>query len=133
MQKIIDLALNKCPVIPPSLRETPKRTCQKARWRSILRDFTITIISIPGDTPRGIETPAQFEHLNLLTPTAEFRCLGDSFRIGTAFRRSTSNQLGQAFCRWFLHDHLKITYFAHMDATLDQHLNRDLVDTVSTG
>jgi hypothetical protein len=40
--------------------------------------------------------------------------------IGTAFRRSTSTQLGQAFCRWFLYEHLDVTYFAHMEAVLNR-------------
>lgn len=58
--------------------------------------------------------------LNLFLPCAELRVRGDGFGIGTAFRRSTSSQMGQAFCRWFLHDHIRITHFAHMDAVLDR-------------
>lgn len=120
MRKVIDLTLNKYANIPVSLRETPTANVPRSAVEvDPARLFHHYYLDTRGYAPPNPD-PAQFEHLNLLTPTAEFRCLGDGFGIGTAFRRSTSNQLGQAFCRWLLHDHLKITHFAHMDAVINR-------------
>lgn len=44
--------------------------------------------------------------------------------MSTAIKRSRSTELGQAFCRWFLHDHFNITYFAHMGQILTRQLHR---------
>ncbi len=120
MRKIIDLSLKDYAIIPQSLRETPSTNIPKKSVEvDPARLFHHYYLDTRGYAPPNPD-PAQFEHLSLLTPTSELRCLGDGFGIGTAFRRSTSNQLGQAFCRWLLHDHLKITHFAHMDAILDR-------------
>ncbi|MQW02803.1 hypothetical protein GHK45_02855 [Sinorhizobium meliloti] len=64
--------------------------------------------------------PVRFEYLDLFTSSEELRAVGDGLGIGTAFRRASSSLLGQAFCRWFLHDHLNVTYFAHMDDVLNR-------------
>ena len=64
--------------------------------------------------------PAQFEHLQFLLPTNDFRIQGDGIGVSTSVRRHRSNELGHAFCRWFLHDHLNITYFAHMEHVLSR-------------
>ncbi len=64
--------------------------------------------------------PAEFEYLQFLTNTADFRFQSDGPGANTSKRRSISSEMGQAFCRWFLHDHLGIPYFAHMQDVLDK-------------
>lgn len=120
MRKIIDLAMKNYASIPNSLREDPGANVARS-WIDVdpARIFHHYYLDTRGYAPPNPD-PAQFEHLSLLTPSTELRCLGDGLGIGTAFRRSTSNQLGQAFCRWLLHDHLKITHFAHMEAVLNR-------------
>lgn len=39
-------------------------------------------------------------------------------------RRTVSSHLGQAFCRWFLHDHLNIKYFVRIEDVLKGELSR---------
>jgi hypothetical protein len=39
-----------------------------------------------------------------------------------AIRQHRSNEFGHAFCRWFLYEHLNITYFAHMQRLLNRQL-----------
>lgn len=64
--------------------------------------------------------PAHFEHVRFLTPDTPFRFLGDGLGASTSARRNKSTELGQAFCRWFLDEHLGITYFAHVCELLDR-------------
>jgi hypothetical protein len=120
MRKIVSLALNKYASVPPSLRED---AAKNAPIREIEVDparlFHHYYLDTRGFAPPKPD-PAQFEHLALFLPSAELRVRGDGFGIGTAFRRSTSNQVGQAFCRWFLYEHLNITHFAHIEAVLNR-------------
>lgn len=120
MRKIINLALNKYAPIPLSLREDSAKN-EPANEIEVdpARLFHHHYLDTRGYAPPNPD-PAQFEHLALFLPCPELRVRGDGFGIGVAFRRSTSNQLGQAFCRWFLHEHLNITYFAHIEAVLSR-------------
>ncbi|MBN9673451.1 hypothetical protein [Roseibium aggregatum] len=120
MFKNIDFQLKDYNPTPPSLvcctEEGNKNASVKVDLARLFHHYYL-------DT-RGYAPPdpdlARFEHLSLFTTDKEFRVRGDGFGTGLAFRRSTSNQLGQAFCRWFLYEHLNITYFAHMDAVLNR-------------
>lgn len=125
MFKTLALALNKYPSVPQSLRLNPANNVAKDVVEvDPARLYHHFYLDTRGYAPINPD-PAQFTYLDHLTPTQELRCVGDGFGIGTAYRRSTSNQLGQAFCRWFLYDHLKITYFAHMDEVLDRAAHKD--------
>src|ERR1700675_75998 len=55
--------------------------------------------------------PAQFEYAAFLSNCAEFRLAGDGIGDSVVARRHASTSLGQAFCRWFMHKYLDITYF----------------------
>lgn len=67
--------------------------------------------------------PAQFEHLRLFTSETELRARGDGLGDNPAFRQHRSNELGQAFFRWFLYEHVGITFFGHMNKALRGDLN----------
>lgn len=68
--------------------------------------------------------PSDFEYLRFLSHTPDFRFIGKGPGVGTAKRRSISNEMGQSFCRWFLHDHLGIIYFAHMEHVVGKETHR---------
>jgi len=68
--------------------------------------------------------PAQFEHSRFLLPTAEFRFQGSGIGDSPESKRSRSNDLGRAFCRWFLYEHFNVTYFAHLSQILNRQLHR---------
>jgi hypothetical protein len=120
MRKIVNLALNKYSTIPLSLRDDSSKS---GLTNEIEVDpgrlFHHHYLDTRGYAPPNPD-PVQFEHLALFLPCAELRVRGGGFGIGVAFRRSTSNQLGQAFCRWFLYEHLNITHFAHIEAVLNR-------------
>jgi hypothetical protein len=120
MQKTLTLALNRFATIPHSLRE-------EAATNSPRREIDFNLGSLYhhyyldsyGRTPPDPD-PAQFEYLRFLLPTGDFRLRGDGIGASTVTRRHSSTALGQAFCRMFLHDHLGIAYFAHMEHVLDR-------------
>lgn len=124
MNKIIKLGLNKYPTIPHTLRSTLKRN-QPAQEISVglAQLFHHYYLDTYGRRPPSPD-PTQFEHVRFLLPTSDFRFQGGGLGISTVARRSRSCELGQAFCRWFLHEHLNITYFAHMGDLLDRQLHR---------
>jgi hypothetical protein len=120
MRKIINFALNKYASIPLSLRADPTTNGPTSELEvdpaRLFHHYYLDTRGYASPNP----DPAQFEHLALFLPCPELRVRGDGFGIGVAFRRSTSNQLGQAFCRWFLYEHLNITHFAHIEAVINR-------------
>lgn len=120
MQKSIMFSLNNYSVIPASLKSAFDSDLLIDELNvDAARLFHHYYLDTRGYAPPNPD-PAQFEHLELLLPCTEIRVRGDGFGTGTAFRRNRSNELGQAFCRWFLYEHLGITYFAHLDSVLDR-------------
>lgn len=120
MHKTLKLALNQFPVTPESLRHDPAVDVPKDVISiDLARLFHHYYLDTRGCVPPDPD-PAQFEHVGLLLSTSELRVKGDGFGVGTAFRRHRSNELGQAFCRWFLYEHMNITYFAHIEDVVNK-------------
>lgn len=120
MQKTLQLALNKYAQVPSTLEAQPGGNAPVDVVQvDVARLFHHYYLDTRGYAPPDPD-PAQFEQLDLLLPSKELRVCGDGFGTGTAYRRSTSSIFGQAFCRWFLSEHLGVTYFAHMDHVLDR-------------
>lgn len=59
--------------------------------------------------------PTRFEHVQFLAATPDFRFSAGGLGVNKTGKSNTSNELGQASCRWFLSEFLDITYFAHFD------------------
>lgn len=124
MEKTLRIALNKYSIIPHSLRKNP-------HVNEAASETTVSLASLYhhyyldsyGKLPPSPD-PAQFEHVHFLLPTKDFRFQGAGLGVSPAIKRHRSNELGQAFCRWFLHDHLNITYFAHTEEILNRQLHR---------
>jgi hypothetical protein len=124
MERTVALALNKFPIIPHSVREVPNTNTACPELSVPLASlYHHYYLDSHGKVPPDPD-PAQFEHLQFLLPTKDFRIQGDGIGKSTSIRRHRSNELGHAFCRWFLHDHLNITYFAHMEHVLRRSLHR---------
>lgn len=124
MERSIGIAINKFPVTPNSLRKTGSSGDPVEQIRINLAGlFHHYYLDNYGRTPPDPD-PAQFEYLKFLSPTPEFRIQSDGLGISTAAKRHRSNELGQAFCRLFLYDHLNITYFAHLEHILDKNTHK---------
>lgn len=118
VQRFIRLALNDFPTTPNSLRKVPAIDEPRTEIAIDLANlFHHYYIDKHGKLPPRPD-PAQFEHLQYLTPDRDFRVRGGALGPTSASRRTHSNELGHAFCRLFLHDHLNITYFAHIEHVL---------------
>lgn len=120
MNRTIKIALKDFPSLPPSL-------CAQFSSSTLVDEVDIDLgrlfhhfyLDTQG-TPPPDPDAAQFHHLSLLAATKDFRARGLGFGTHAAFRGHVSNELGQAFCRWFLYEHLDVTYFAHMEHVLDR-------------
>jgi hypothetical protein len=120
MDKKIRLELNEYDPIPPSLRDPTSVDKSRAEVNVDLAQlYHHYYLDTYGRVPPSPDA-TQFEHVRFLMPDASFRFVGKGLGASTSARRSRSTELGQAFCRWFLHDHLRITYFAHISELLDR-------------
>lgn len=118
MNKTLRLKLNRYNPTPLSLREDtaidrprPEVTVGLA---SLYHHYYLDSYGCVPPNP----DPAQFEHAQFLLPSLDFRFQGSGLGISPAIKQHRSNELGQAFCRWFLHEHLGLTYFAHIEHLL---------------
>lgn len=120
MDKKIRLELNEYDPIPPSLCQShaPDVPCDELSV-DLAKLYHHYYLDTYGRLPPSPD-PTQFEHLRFLMPASSFRFLGNGLGSSTSARRSKSTELGQAFCRWFLHEHLDITYFAHVGELMDR-------------
>lgn len=64
--------------------------------------------------------PSRFEYLQLVSAEPDFRFLPHLREASLVKRRALSTEMGQAFCRWMLHEHFSIRYFAHMSEVLEK-------------
>ncbi len=113
MQKTIDVALNRFSAPPESLRDPLNpATVQSQVEVNLASLYHHYYLDTYGQVPPD-PSPANFEYLRFLARDSHFRLLGDGIGTSTAARRHRSTELGQAFCRWFLHDHCNVAYFAH--------------------
>ena len=128
MNKKIRLALNNYNPIPPSLLEPPFENISRGELEVDLAKLYHHYYFDNYETTPPSPDPTCFEHVRFLMPSESFRFLGKSLGSSTNARRSKSTELGQAFCRWFLHEHLEIIYFAHISEILDRQEARNIAN-----
>lgn len=120
MKKSLHLALSKYNPVPRSLQEASTgkaKTAVDVDLAGLYHHYYLDTYGVEPPSP----DPAQFEHLRFLMPCGDFRFQGDGLGASTNARRSKSTELGQAFCRWFMHEHLGIKYFAHIGNLIGPH------------
>lgn len=114
MQKTVKLALNAFPATPPSLID-PDTGAATVDIEVDLADLYHHYHNDTyGEDPPNPD-PAHFEHVQHLLPCTAFRFKWNGQGINKTAKANKSNELGQAFCRWFLSEHLEIDYIAHLD------------------
>lgn len=124
MQRTIGVALNNFSTTPHSLRSAPDdNTARDEMTVNLAQLFHQYYVDSYGVVPPDPD-PAHFEYLHFLSASPDFRFQGDGIGDPTHKRRNCSQELGNAFCRWFLHEHLNITYFAHIGDVLRKGLGK---------
>ena len=117
MKKTLHLALSQYNPIPLSLRRASALSAKAVIDLDLAALYHHFYLDTYGTEPPS-PAPAQFEHTRFLMPSVELRFQGDGVGASTSAKRSKSSEMGQAFCRWFLHEHLGIKYFAHLDSLI---------------
>jgi hypothetical protein len=128
VNKTVQLALRNYAAVPPTLCAADSINVARAEIEVPLASlYHHYYLDTYGQAPPSPD-PAHFEHLRFLLPCNEFRFQGAGLGISPTSKRNRSNELGQAFCRWFLNDHLNISYFAHMGDVLSRQSQRPFVN-----
>jgi len=120
MNKTVEFALNKFPCVPHELRvdaavdkaDTQFTVDLSRLYHHYYTDSYGAMPPIPNHT--------NFEYLKFLAASQDFRFLGAGPGASSGKKRTISNEMGQAFCRYFLYEFCGITYFAHMDKVLNK-------------
>lgn len=137
MYKTINFELNQFPTTPHKLREVLSIDNPAA-------DFVVNLSRLYHHYYTdfwGVRPPnpdhTNFEYLRFLDSCRDFRFLESRVSVSSGQKRTISNYLGQAFCRYFLYEFCDITYFAHMDKVLNKELhpafNGMKISRVTTG
>lgn len=122
MKKKLQLALNKYQPIPPTLQGANAQSAKTVIDLDLAALYHHYYLDT-YDTQPPSPDPAQFEHMRFLMPHDDLRFQGEGVGASTNARRGKSSEMGQAFCRWFLHEHVGIKYFAHLDGLIDNSSN----------
>lgn len=119
MKKMIELRMNKFPVIPNDLRKDPKKNIPVTNVDVNIAELCHHMYI---DSHGEVSTDSYlFQHYkSLITNDGYLRFKGNGLGSHTEARRYESNIWGKAICRWFLYKYFNITFFAHMDHILDK-------------
>ena len=118
MERTVALSLNNFVSLPPTLCGASNIAIDEIKI-DLANLYHHYYLDSYGITPPDPD-PAHFEYARFICPDEHFRIAGGGLGISTAARRGRSTDLGQAFCRLFLHDHLDIVHFAHLHDVLDR-------------
>jgi len=115
--RTVRLALNAFPAVPPGLCTAAGGATDTIEVN--LSDlYTYYYLDSWGVRPPDPD-PAHFEHVRHLMPGRDFRFAKNGMGIAKTFKGNKSNELGQAFCRWFLSTYLDTPYHAHIEHVRD--------------
>ena len=115
MQKSVRVALNKFPAVPASLKNPAKPGSPVPEIMVDLADLYHHYYLQSYDKAPPNPDPAQFEHVRYLEPCTAFRFQPNGLGANKTKKQNNSNELGEAFCRWFLAEHLDIMHVARID------------------
>lgn len=115
MQKSVRLALNKFPSVPKSLEDPAKKDTALSEIMVDLGDLYTHYYIQSFDRAPPSPNPAYFEHVRHLEPCVPFRFQPKGLGANKSKKGNMSNELGEAFCRWFLMEHLDIVRVARIE------------------
>lgn len=119
MQKSVKLAINAFPQVPTAIQHPsdPKKAVDHLNVD--LADLYHHYYLNSWDRAPPDPDPVHFEQVRYLLPCADFRFQRGGMGANKTFKGNKSNELGEAFCRWFLDKALGIAHVAPIDAVRD--------------
>jgi hypothetical protein len=121
MKRDLLLGLNKFAPIPPLLLDASTNTAVDEIEVDLPELFHIWYLDTYGPLPPN-PNPVYDLYAPMLTADKQLRFSGDGLGTHKEPRTGLYNQLGKAFCRWFLYTHCGITYFAFVDKVLNKQI-----------
>jgi hypothetical protein len=119
MLKTIKLAINAFASVPTGLKDSGDSKKAVPQIVVNLGDlYHHYYLDSWGQAPPDPD-PAHFEQVRHLMPCPDFRFQKHGLGVAKTFKGNKSNELGQAFCRWFLAEHIEIVFFAHLEEVRD--------------
>lgn len=119
MQKSIKLAINAFPQVPASIQHpsNPKQAVDqvKVELADLYHHYYLNSWNCAPPDP----DPAHFEQVRYLMSCGDFRFQRGGMGANPTFKGNKSNELGEAFCRWFLDKTLDIPHVASIGAVRD--------------
>jgi hypothetical protein len=120
MEKTIQFELNNFAQVPNKLRKTVQANSPAESFDINLARLYYHRYHDSWSTAPPDPDYANCEYLRFLANCDDFRFIGNGPAANTGKKRSMSNELGQAFLRYFLHEFCGLTYFAHMNQVLNK-------------
>ncbi|QFY73640.1 hypothetical protein CEQ83_14285 [Priestia megaterium] len=122
MKKKLSFNMNKFANIPVTLQKTGHPSIPVDYITIDVREIChFLYVDAYGSSPPFSRSQHLFEHYKpFITRDEYFRFVRRGLGSHKEVRIGESNRWGKAFCRWFLHEHLGIDYFVHMDEVLDK-------------
>lgn len=118
MKRSLLLGLNnfRAGQVPTSLLDANKVQKNRIdiRFRRVCHQMFLDTYGFSG----GRQNPLYMLYKGFLTPAPELEFVAGSLGSHKEARIAESMKVGKAFCRSFLDEHLKVTYFAHMDQVI---------------
>ena len=119
MQKSVKLAISKFPSVPTTLQHLTNPAKPVDQVTVDLADLYHHYYLHNYDRVPPNPDPAHFEQVRYLMPCPDFRFQHGGQGTNKTFKGNKSNELGEAFCRWFLDKHLDIHHVASIDSVRD--------------
>lgn len=118
LKKTIKLNLKDVSPVPKSLRGRGGAADPAGEiaidFQSLAHHLYIDTFDIEPPDPN----PEADTYRRFVANTQDFRWFGKGLGSHKEVRIGLMNRFGKAFCRWVLHDHFDVVYFAHMDQVL---------------
>jgi hypothetical protein len=119
MQKTVKLAINAFPQVPASIQHpsNPEQAVDEinVELADLYHHYCLNSWNCSPPNP----DPAHFEQVRYLMPGGDFRFQRGGMGANPTFKGNKSNELGEAFCRWFLDKALEIPHVASIGAVRD--------------
>jgi hypothetical protein len=119
MQKSLKLAINAFNPVPATLQDSGNPGHAISEIMIELADLYHHYYLQSYDCAPPDPDPAHFEHIRHLMPCIPFRFQRHGLGAHKTKKQNNSNDLGEAFCRWFLDKHLDINHVARIDDVRD--------------